>query len=74
MLNARYQSQSEIIDKAKVFKWHLHFPNVILVVRSSETHTEKRLSTYTKVLDSEKLNKPSVICLIFLWPIESHLF
>lgn len=57
MLNARYQSQAEIIDKAKVFKWHLHFPNVILVIRSTETRTEKRLSTYTKVLDSEKIEQ-----------------
>ena len=33
MLNTRYQSQSEIIDKAEVFKWYLHFPNVIIVIR-----------------------------------------
>lgn len=57
ILNARYQSQSEIIDKAKVFKWHLHFPNVILVIRSSETNTANRISTYTKVLDSEKIEQ-----------------
>lgn len=57
ILNARYQSQSEIIDKAKVFKWHLHFPNVILVIRSMEQNTEKRISSYTKVLDSEKIEQ-----------------
>lgn len=57
ILNARYQSQSEIIDKAKVFKWHLHFPNVILIIRSMEHNTEKRISTYTKVLDSEKIEQ-----------------
>ncbi len=57
ILNARYQSQSEIIEKAKVFKWHLHFPNVILIIRSMEQNTEKRISTYTKVLDSEKIEQ-----------------
>lgn len=57
ILNERYQSQSEIIEKAKVFKWRLHFPNVILIVHSMEEKSEERIAKYSKVLESEKIEQ-----------------
>lgn len=69
ILNERYQSQSEIIEKAKVFKWHLHFPNVILVVHSMEKGSKERIATYSKVLESEKIEQS--VSHIFAVPISN---
>ncbi|MCC5894231.1 MAG: PucR family transcriptional regulator ligand-binding domain-containing protein [Alkalibacterium sp.] len=52
MINHQYSSQSELIQKAKVFKWNLHFPNIIMLIDLEERSPDKRLSNYYHILDS----------------------
>lgn len=69
IINERYHSQSEIIEKAKVFRWNFNFPNIILVIKSNIQDSSQRLSTYYKILDSDKI--PSIIADIFDVPSQN---
>ncbi|MBM7541556.1 PucR family transcriptional regulator [Amphibacillus cookii] len=55
IMNGRYQSQSEVIEKAKVFRWNFNFPNVILLLKTDIEDSSSRLSAYYKILDSDKI-------------------
>lgn len=52
IFNERYISQSEVIEKAKVFNWNFQFPLVMLNIKLDVKESEKRLSAYYKILDS----------------------
>lgn len=52
MINHHYISQSELIQKAKVFKWNLHFPNIVMLIDLDDQSPDHRLSSYYKILDS----------------------
>ncbi|CQR47304.1 Purine catabolism regulatory protein [Paraliobacillus sp. PM-2] len=69
IMNGRYQSQAEIIEKAKVFRWSFNFPNVIMLIKSNIDDSSKRLSSYYKILDSERI--PRIISSIFDVPIQN---
>ncbi|MFB1050966.1 PucR family transcriptional regulator [Paraliobacillus sp. JSM ZJ581] len=69
IMNDRYQSQAEIIEKAKVFRWSFNFPNVIMLIKSNIKDSSRRLSTYYKILDSEWI--PRIISSIFGVPIQN---
>lgn len=69
IMNERYQSQVEIMEKAKVFRWSFHFPNVIMLIKSNIRDSSKRLSTYYKILDSGKI--ASIVSSIFDVPIQN---
>ncbi|SEN49719.1 purine catabolism regulatory protein [Amphibacillus marinus] len=69
IMNDRYQSQAEIIEKAKVFRWNFNFPNIILLIKSQKKDSSKRLSTYYKILDSGKI--PRIIAGVFDVPIQN---
>ncbi|MFU0790076.1 PucR family transcriptional regulator [Virgibacillus proomii] len=52
IFNNHYTSQTEVIEKAKVFKWAFYFPTVILSIKSNITDSAKKLSIYYRMLDS----------------------
>ncbi|MGX4668506.1 PucR family transcriptional regulator [Cerasibacillus sp. JNUCC 74] len=52
IFNNHYTSQTEVIEKAKVFKWAFYFPTVILSIKSNITDSAKKLSVYYRMLDS----------------------
>ncbi|MGL9813378.1 hypothetical protein IGJ45_003316, partial [Enterococcus sp. DIV0574] len=52
MIHTQYTSQTELIQKAKVFKWDIHFPSVILLIDIKNSNEKTRLSNYYKALDS----------------------
>lgn len=78
-INQQYESQADLIQKAKVFKWNFHFPNIIMLVDIKEESPDKRLSTYYKILDSgiiteeisRQLEVPKENCKVALY--ESHI-
>lgn len=78
-INQQYDSQADLIQKAKVFKWNLHFPNIIMLIDIDEDLPEKRLSNYYKVLDSgiitdelsRQLEIPKENCKVALY--ETHI-
>lgn len=78
-INQQYDSQADLIQKAKVFKWNLHFPNIIMLIDIDEESPEKRLSSYYKILDSgiisdelsRQLEIPKENCKVALY--ESHI-
>lgn len=69
IMNGRYRTQSEIIEKAKVFRWNFNFPNIIVVLKSDIEDSRKRLSTYYKILDSEKIQR--IIADVFDIPVQN---
>lgn len=79
IINQQYESQSDLIQKAKVFKWNYHFPNIIMLLDSKEESPDKRLSSYYKILDSgiiteemsRHLEVPKENCKVALY--ESHI-
>ncbi|NBJ71066.1 MULTISPECIES: PucR family transcriptional regulator ligand-binding domain-containing protein [Clostridia] len=52
IFNDHYTSQTEVIEKAKVFKWAFYFPTVILSIKTNITDSRKKLSIYYRMLDS----------------------
>lgn len=78
-INQQYDSQADLIQKAKVFKWNLHFPNIIMLIDIDEESPEKRLSYYYKILDSgiitdelsRQLEIPRENCKVALY--ETHI-
>jgi purine catabolism regulator len=48
----QYSSQTEMIEKAKVFKWNLQFPFVLVSIKTNEKESEKKLAIFHKMLDS----------------------
>ncbi|MFJ7405885.1 MULTISPECIES: PucR family transcriptional regulator [unclassified Lysinibacillus] len=48
----QYSSQTEMIEKAKVFKWNLQFPFVLVSIKTNEKESEKKLAIFNKMLDS----------------------
>lgn len=78
-INQQYDSQADLIQKAKVFKWNLHFPNIIMLIDIDEESPEKRLSSYYRILDSgiitdelsRQLEIPKENCKVALY--ESHI-
>lgn len=69
IIHTQYSSQTELIQKAKVFKWELHFPNIILLIDVNHENQNTKLNNYYKILDSEIINETiSSICNI---PIEN---
>lgn len=48
----RYTSQTEVIEKAKVFKWKFYFPAVILSIKTNITDNDNKLAAYYRMLDS----------------------
>ncbi|WP_019375974.1 PucR family transcriptional regulator [Virgibacillus halodenitrificans] len=52
IFNDQYTSQTEVMEKAKVFKWKLSFPLVILSIKTNIKESEKKLSIYYRMLDS----------------------
>lgn len=41
-----------MIEKAKVFKWNLQFPFVLVSIKTNEKESEKKLAIFHKMLDS----------------------
>ncbi|GAA0360785.1 PucR family transcriptional regulator [Alkalibacterium iburiense] len=69
ILYTQYSSQTELIQKAKVFKWDIHFPNIILLIDVNHEDQNTKLNNYYKILDSEIITETiSSICEI---PIEN---
>ncbi|WP_423188489.1 PucR family transcriptional regulator [Alkalibacterium sp. f15] len=52
IINENYQFQSELIEKAKVFKWNFHFPNIILLIDITNNHEDNKVASYYKSIDS----------------------
>ena len=52
IIHSQFNSQLELIQKAKVFKWDIHFPNIILLIDITNETQKEKLSNYYKVLDS----------------------
>jgi len=52
IIHNQYTSQTEMIEKAKVFRWNLQFPLVMLSIKTSEKDSEKKLAIFHKMLDS----------------------
>ncbi len=48
----QYTSQTEMIEKAKVFRWNLQFPLVLVSIKTNEKDSEKKLAIFHKMLDS----------------------
>ena len=48
----QYTSQTEMIEKAKVFRWNLQFPLVLVNIKTNEKESEKKLAIFYKMLDS----------------------
>ncbi|MFJ5766631.1 PucR family transcriptional regulator [Lysinibacillus sp. NPDC093210] len=48
----QYSSQTEMIEKAKVFKWNFQFPFVLVSIKTNEKESEKKLAIFHKMLDS----------------------
>lgn len=48
----QYTSQTEMIEKAKVFRWNLQFPLVLISIKTNEKDSEKKLAIFHKMLDS----------------------
>ncbi|MFJ7839204.1 PucR family transcriptional regulator [Lysinibacillus sphaericus] len=48
----QYTSQMEMIEKAKVFRWNLQFPLVLVSIKTNEKDSEKKLAIFHKMLDS----------------------
>jgi len=57
ILHNQYTSQTEMMEKAKVFKWNLQFPLVMLSIKTSEKDSEKKLAIFHKMLDSGLIEK-----------------
>lgn len=57
IFNNQYTSQTEVIEKAKVFKWNLQFPLVILSIKTNIKDSEKKLSIYYRMLDSRLIER-----------------
>jgi len=53
----QYTSQTEMIEKAKVFRWNLQFPLVLISIKTSEKESEKKLAIFHKMLDSSHIER-----------------
>ena len=51
IIHSQFNSQSELIRKAKVFKWDIHFPNIILLVNLKNNNKKGTLASYYNILD-----------------------
>jgi len=59
VLNGKFQSQFEVIQKAKVFKWDLNFPMLLLNIKILGQEDEQKKRIYTELIDFH-----SIECLI----------
>ncbi|QPQ35648.1 PucR family transcriptional regulator [Lysinibacillus sp. JNUCC-52] len=57
IIHNQYTSQTEMIEKAKVFRWNLQFPLVLLNIKTSEKESEKKLAIFHKMLDSGHIER-----------------
>lgn len=55
VLNRKFQSQFEAIQKAKVFKWDLDFPMVLLNIKMLEQDDKQKRRVYTELIDFHKI-------------------
>lgn len=51
LLNQKFNSQQELIQKAKIFKWDLDFPVVLLNIQLVNDDEEKKKDIYTELID-----------------------
>jgi purine catabolism regulator len=52
IINENYKFQSELIEKAKVFKWNFHFPNTIMLIEISNKFGDNKIVNHYKAIDS----------------------
>lgn len=52
IINENYKFQSELIQKAKVFKWNFHFPNMIMLIDITNEYGDNKIASYYKAIDS----------------------
>ncbi|TRM10903.1 PucR family transcriptional regulator [Lentibacillus cibarius] len=57
IFNNQYGSQTEITEKAKVFKWNFQFPMAILSIKTNIKDSEKKLAIYNRMLDSGMIER-----------------
>lgn len=75
ILHAQYTSQTELIQKAKIFKWELHFPSIILLIDIHNNIPEDRLSNYYKILESNIISQTIArICGISIKNVKTALY
>ncbi|MFO1446184.1 PucR family transcriptional regulator [Bacillus sp. Bva_UNVM-123] len=55
VLNRKFQSQFDVIQKAKIFKWDLDFPMVLLNIKMLEQEDEQKRNVYTELMDSHNI-------------------
>lgn len=75
IFSGRYTSQTEVIEKAKVFKWKLNFPVTILNIKTNIKDSSKKLAVYNHLLDSglvegiisEEMDIPRESCKVFYY-------
>jgi len=75
ILHTQYTSQADLIERAKIFKWKLHFPNIILLINIENNDTEIKLSNYYKVLNSRIISQTIArICEIPIENVKTALY